>query len=284
MNMGKGILLGVIGVVGIGLAIFGIVLLCKHFKEQLDSMKVLSITAIVVVLSPYITYAIALLAREIKAFGWIEAVGSADAWIGFSGSIIGGSVTMLALYLTFRHEKEKDRQQYIDSIKPYISCRISNCDEDERMIEVGDCIENYGFIRCKMKNISCNIANVTFNDQYISVERENGVYEKQENLDQYGISIYSVQLDNGFFLAPKDDYKWNINFGIELDEEGKFKFVGNAFAFRYTVLFEITDVLKEDTYVFAFDIDINININTEGKPILFLENQQNTIIESKKHT
>ena len=278
MNMGNWILLCAL----VLFIMIGIVCLLKSFKEQLDSLKVLSITAIVVLLSPYFTYAIVLLARDMKGYGWIEAAGSADAWIGFSGSIIGGAVTMIALYLTFKHEQEKDRQQYIESIKPYISCRITNYDEDNRTINIGECVNNYGFIKCKMKNISNNIANIKLSDQYISLEIDKDVYERNESLDQYGISIHTVQLDSGFFLAPKDDYKWNTNLWIELDEDGNYKFDGSAFAFRYTITFEITDVLKADTYTFVFDFDININIDTEGNPVLFLDNQNNTIIETAK--
>lgn len=264
------------------LLVWGVGLLIKDFKELLDAKKVLRATAFVVIFAPIVTYIILYVSRMMKDYQWVDAIGSADAWIGFSGSIIGGSITMLALYLTFRHEREVGRQQYIDSIKPYISCRIANYNKDEQTIDVGKCIDDYGFIKCKMKNISNNIANISYGDQYVSLEREKGVYEKQENLNQFGISIYTVQLDTGFFLAPKDDYKWNVNFNIELDDEGNYKFKDSAFAFRYTILFEITDVLKADTYIFEFAFDININIDINGKPILFLDNQSNTILENAK--
>ncbi|MBQ3252185.1 MAG: hypothetical protein IJB02_02965 [Oscillospiraceae bacterium] len=271
-----------IGAVVLVISIWAVCMAVKDFKEQLNAMKVLRVTALVVILSPIITYAILDLSRMLKKYQFVEAIGSADAWIGFAGSIIGGSITMIALYLTFRHERDVGRQHYIESIKPYISCRVANYDEDDRTIDVGKCIEDYGFIKCKMKNISNSIANISYGDQYISLEQEKGVYEKQENLDQFGISIYTVQLDSGFFLAPKDDYKWNVNFNIELDDDGNYKFQDSAFAFRYTILFQITDALKADTYTFEFAFDININIDTNGKPILFLDNQSNTILENVK--
>lgn len=264
------------------LLVWGVSLLIKDFKELLDAKKVLRATAFVVIFAPIITYITLYVSRMMKDYQWVDAIGSADAWIGFSGSIIGGSITMLALYLTFRHEREVRWQQHIDSIKPYISCRIANYNKDEQTIDVGKCIDDYGFIKCKMKNISNNIANISYGDQYVCLEREKGVYEKQENLNQFGISIYTVQLDTGFFLTPKDDYKWNVNFNIELDDEGNYKFEDSAFAFRYTILFEITDVLKADTYIFEFAFDININIDINGKPILFLDNQSNTILENAK--
>ena len=264
--------------------ILGISLLAKDFKEMLDTKKVLRVTTIVVILSPIVTYFISLISRQLKEYSWMQAIGSADAWIGFAGSIIGGSMTMLALYLTFRNERDARRQQYIDSIKPYVSCRIDNYDQDERIIKIDNCINDYGFIKCKMKNISSNIANINYHDQYVSIEKEKGVYERQENLDQFGISIYTVQLDSGFFLEPKGDYQWNTNFLIELDDNGSYRFKDSSFAFRYTICFEITDVLKAETYIFEFDYDINVNIDINGKPILFLDNQSNIILEPSGST
>jgi hypothetical protein len=170
------------------LMIGGVGLVLKDFKEQLNSMKVLRVTAFVVISSPIITYAILDISRILKKYQLVEAIGSADAWIGFAGSIIGGSITMLALYLTFIHEREVGRQQYIESIKPYITCRISNYDEFERSIDVENCLNDYGFIQWKMKNISPNIANIRYIDQYVSIEHAKGEYVKQENLEQQDYS------------------------------------------------------------------------------------------------
>ena len=282
-DMKEMLILSSLYIVAFVLMILGVSLLAKDFKEMLDAKKVLRVTTIVVILSPIATYIILLFSRQIKEYSWMRAIGSADAWIGFAGSIIGGSMTMLALYLTFRHERDIQRQQYIDSIKPYVSCRVDSYDEDERTIKIGDCVNDYGYIKCKMKNISSNIANISYHEQYVSIEKEKGVYEKQENLDQFGISIYSVESDNGFFLGPKDDYHWNTNFLVELDNKGNYKFEDSAFAFRYTICFEITDVLKADTYIFEFDFDLNVNIDINGKPILFLENQRNVILEKSEN-
>ena len=266
----------------LALIILGIKIFVKDFIEQLDSLKVLSVTSILVIASPILTYGILSISRELRDDGIVEAIGSADAWIGFAGSIIGGAMTMLALYLTFRHEREVGRQQYIESMKPYISCRITSYDEDARTINIGNCVDEYDYIQCNMKNISSNIANINYYDQYASVEVEQGVYEKRENLAQYGISIYAIKLIDGFFLGPNDEYKWNVNFCIELDNEKNYKFEDSAFAFRYSMIFEVTDALKANTYFFEFNFDININIDTSGKPVLFLYNQNNAILEDVK--
>ena len=266
----------------LALMVLGAKIFIKDFIEQLDSLKVLRVTTFLVIASPILTYGMLSISRGLRDNGIVEAIGSADAWIGFAGSIIGGAMTMLALYLTFRHEREVGRQQYIESMKPYISCRIASYDEDARTINIGNCVDEHGYIQCKMKNISSNIANINYYDQYASIEIEQGVYEKRENLDQYGISIYAIKLNEGFFLGPNDDYKWDVNFCVELDNERNYKFESSAFAFRYTMIFEVTDALKANTYFFEFNFDININIDTNGRPVLFLDNQSNTILEDEK--
>ncbi len=47
-------------------------------------------------------------------------VGHSSDWIAFSGSIIGGMMTMLAVIYTIQHEKILRKQEQIDQIKPFI--------------------------------------------------------------------------------------------------------------------------------------------------------------------
>lgn len=257
--------------------ICSIILIVKEFKSKLDYIKVLIVTIFIIIFSPIFTYVLVMIARYLKNYQIIDAIGTSDAWIGFAGSIIGGSITMFALYLTFKHESRVREKNRIDSIKPYISCRISNYKEDERKIDIGECVNDYGHIQCVMKNISNNIGNIKFKEQFISREIEKNHFEKVYNLDQFGISTFAVQLDNGFFLAPHETYKWNINFGLVTDDVGNYKFENHCFSYIHTILFEITDVSNTDTYIFRFDFEVNINIDKNNKPTLFLEKQNNSI-------
>ena len=47
-------------------------------------------------------------------------VGNSADWIAFSGSIIGGMMTMLAVIFTIQHEKLLRNQEKIDQLKPFI--------------------------------------------------------------------------------------------------------------------------------------------------------------------
>lgn len=262
--------------------IYAFCLTVKEFKTQIDSRKVLRITFLWAIFSPLVVYLFVLCGRLCKTFDIIDAIGSSDAWIGFAGSIIGGAITMIALHITLAHESETREYDHIEAIKPYISCRISNYDAEKRTISVGECVNNYGYIKGIMKNISSNIGNIKFKDEEISIENAEGVYEKVDSLENLGISIYTVQLDNGFFLAPQDTYEWNTNFNLEVDGAGEFKLPDNAFSFKYSIFFDITNVSNTDTYTFQFDFEVNINIDINNNPIIFLEKQNNSILEPNK--
>ena len=98
--------------------------------------------------------------------------------------------------------------------------------------------------------------------------------------DEFGISIYTVAVNDGFFLAPNGKYNWNTNFSVDLNDEGTYMWEGPAFAFTHIIFFEYTDVANLQTYKHKFEFVININIDVENKLHFFLENISNTIKDS----
>lgn len=256
--------------------IYSIILIKKDLKSQLNSTKFLIASLFLIALSPVFTYIILIIAKFFKKFQVIDAIGTADAWISFAGSIVGGSITMFALYVTLKHESKIREKNYIDSIKPYVSCHIVNYKADKREIDIDECVNDFGHIQCIMKNISNNIGNIKLKDQFSGLKSEDNHFTKADIWEQFGISIYTVQVDDGFLLAPQESYKWDINFKLESNEDGKYKFKDGS-SFWYTILYEITDVSCIDTYTFRFDFEFCINIDNDDKPIIFLDRQNNSI-------
>ena len=84
----------------LALMVLGAKIFIKDFIEQLDSLKVLRVTTFLVIASPILTYGMLSISRGLRDSGIVEAIGSADAWIGFAGSIIGGAMTMLVANAT----------------------------------------------------------------------------------------------------------------------------------------------------------------------------------------
>lgn len=273
--MNSWIRLIVVVVVVITLFASVVYLLAKKLRSILKSNRLLVTTVLVVIVSVVGTYLVALF---FKRYEIIEQVGSADAWIGFAGTGMGGFITMLALYYTLKQNQELDQNNRSIILKPYVSCSIMNLDEEKHKILLYDYIENYDFIKCKMKNISGNIANgIKIVDEYSLMETDKDVYQRFDDLlDAYGISIYTVPINEGTFLAPQEEYNWKTNISIELDEDGEYKWHDVDFAFKHIVVFEFMDVENLQLYNHVFEYEININVDTEHKLHFFLLNIGNS--------
>ena len=263
-------------VITITLLAYAVYLLVKDFRANLKSNKLLATTIFVVLFSVVGTYIVALF---FKRFEIIEQVGSVDAWIGFAGAGMGGFITMLALYYTLKQNQEMSTSNRITMLKPYVSCSITNLDDKGPKILLSDYIGNYDFIKCKMKNISGNIANgIKIVDEYSLVETEIDIFHRFDDLlDMYGISIYTVSINDGTFLAPQDEYNWKTNICVELTEDGEYRWPDSAFAFKHIIIFEFKEFENLQTYNHVFEFEININVDTENKLHFFLWNISNSI-------
>lgn len=249
-------------------------------KNRFPWTLLLVVTAFIVVASPIATYFIALLCRDTTA---IPHLGSADAWIDFSGSIIGGSLTMLALAFTIHHERKVAEENERQNIRPTLFCKIKNevLADKYGQISLPDCVNNYDFIRWEMSNVSSNIADhIRIVDQQTYIRNENGDEEIDGNLllEDQGISIITVLVQDHISLEPNGSAMFQTNFGLETSEDGTFK-TGNAFDFVYTITIEYTDVKGIGVYKSKFTIRLNINIDVENKPCVFIESSSNTLLE-----
>lgn len=105
-------------------------------KMDNELERIWRITLVLIVMYTLLAFIASIVARFLvpKVF----YIGSIDAWIGFSGSILGGSLTMLALMFTIDHEKsirndEKSQRNYelaIQSI-PLLHVVVNQTDCDK---------------------------------------------------------------------------------------------------------------------------------------------------------
>lgn len=85
----------------------------KYIKD-----KIYFFTIFVLIASPLSIYIIVLLIGYFKPS--LIQVGDASDWIGFAGSIIGGSMTMFALIFTIQNEDTKRKSEELLRIMPFI--------------------------------------------------------------------------------------------------------------------------------------------------------------------
>lgn len=244
----------------------------KRFDKYIKSKNIFMATILLILAFLFITYLGAMVIKTFVSNSY--KVGSADAWIGFAGSVLGSSLTMLALFFTLKHNEEIHKASQTRQIKPYISCDITNYDANKREIMIENCINNYGFIDFKMRNVSGNIANeIKSTEEYSMIENE----RISDLLERYGISIHTVALDESIFLAPNDEYYWRTNIAIETDESGEYIFGDSDFCFKHVIVFEFTDSAGLQRYKLRFEYEININVDVNDNLHFFKHSAGNYI-------
>lgn len=249
--------------------------LIKDFNKNLKSKKLFETTLFVIFVFLFAASTFALIAKE---FPVVATVGSVDAWIGFAGSAMGGCITMLALYFTLKNSEERIQKSQIAALKPCIVCHITNLNPEKTEILIDDyIIEDLAFITCDMRNVSNNIANeIRIVDEFSSIENENGIVERFDQLEEaFGISIYTVSINSGTFLAPQESYNWNTIFHLKSNANGTYKWDGPSFIFQHTIVFSFSDISNTKTYTQRFEYVININMDTENNLLFFLEDVGN---------
>ncbi|MHC1735211.1 MAG: hypothetical protein AB9921_06015 [Erysipelotrichaceae bacterium] len=87
--------------------LLSIIILLKNLSDEYE--KIIKITVLLIISFTVFAYLAALFSKTVipKVF----AVGSVDAWIGFAGSILGGSITMVALIFTLLGDTRKSIEQ-----------------------------------------------------------------------------------------------------------------------------------------------------------------------------
>ncbi|MEF9853910.1 MAG: hypothetical protein RR787_08020 [Hydrogenoanaerobacterium sp.] len=210
-------------------------------------------------------------------------VGSIDAWIGFSGSILGGGITMFALLLTFKHEKAVAESNNALSIRPCIIGEFTCYDHESKELIIADCINNYGFINWKMTNITENLANkVTICDEYSLVlsEYPDNYIRKDDLYEEFGISIYTTLIEDYVVIKPRGEQDYKTNLSIDMNNLAQYSFEGSAFMFKHAIVFQYRDITDKQTYKTKFEFGININVDVDNHLHFFLWSVGNTMLDT----
>ena len=251
-------------------------------KRQLISFtsKTILIALAILIFSPLLTYLIILFIQNTPIKN-LPHIGSVDTWISFAGSIIGGSITMVALALTINYESEARKKEELRQIKPVLVGEPIYLEDSwgrvSKEFNVNGCIEQDVQLPWMIKNVSNNIANnLSIIREYIYLynTKTNSYDIEKQGLYSYGITMLQVILDNNFLLEPNSYQNFNTNFKCEYDNNGEFMF-GNAFNFLYVKKYSYTDVRNIVTYENLFKMELNINIDVDNKLHLFIGNYYN---------
>lgn len=210
----------------------------------------------------------------------LDIVGSIDSWIGFLGSILGAILTVVILYFTIVENE-------IDKNRPSVIGELSNIIYDDRLkkLDLKNYINNYDFICWKYINISQNIVNgLTITNEIFEVYDEKlKIYIKYKDIyENFGISMYTVLLEEYGILKPNGYEEMKTNISIDRNDNGVYKFIGSgkssSFSFKHILTITYSDITEKNKYKTLFEYEILINLDTNNNLVFFVQNTKNKSI------
>lgn len=175
-------------------------------------------------------------------------IGSSDGWLSFIGSIIGGFLSMIALFFIIKHERNQNDLLFSQQIMPILICENDKENLNSTL---------YGLLNIKLDNVSNNLLlNLKLNKILVST------YPDLISMKMNNSNFSSKTLDNSFVLKTNvikpnsNQYLGNIRFK-EPDayfRDTRIKYVNVIYYFSYT------DIYSKNTYY----LDYKLNIITQN--------------------
>jgi len=250
----------------------------KNKEKNNSTICIAIIVILVLIFSPICTYLIASLFKNNHSF--IPAVGTANAWIGFAGSVIGGSMTIIVLYFTVKRAQKEAKSYKKQLIKPSLYCELKNVDDNNRFI-LEEPQNDYSRIEWKIINTSSNPAyNVKIieeNDYIYDTSNDKWRKIKDDFYTYYGISIFTVRVYESMFVPPNKSQTCYTNFYFEKNEKTYNLWHGKTF--MHSIVFEYYDASNENKYVSEFVFEMHILFTVDDDVHYMLANTYTKILE-----
>lgn len=227
------------------------------FSSENDTLidRIFNFTVFIIFNSPLAIYTIILIFRTFDE-SFIK-VGNSSVWIGFAGSIIGGSMTMFAIIFTIRNQDRIESKKVI----PHISIDLSELYNIENDLLVTTIRLNYEKIQLGGHDscwINFNLTNksdhIAKDFKIISVQsinydsNRNPTYQNQEyefiNTNNVNLLTYDNQLNIKIFFDHKD-YNLYQCFDILFITEHTDIFNINKYKSRFMFKFCLVEVQEQ---------------------------------------
>lgn len=124
-------------------------------------------------------------------------IGTADGWLAFFGSIIGGLITMFSLFYSIRHMNYQNREAFNQKIMPILVCENDNSDSYDDLIKL---------LNIKLTNTS---ENTLLNLQLKSIMLLGYQNLEDKKSQKYKFSSHT---DNSNFTLKSNSIKPNCTF------------------------------------------------------------------------
>ena len=241
------------------ITIFNLFNIYKLFFTEEYKYNISESIILVIFLSPFVsfllTYIFVYFGRIISSVQQLK-IGTSDSWISFFGSITGGLVTMIALYLTIRNEDEKKQKEMNErerkEIEPLISLSTSwnvyYHDEWHGSLIVNN-YSSYPAINFKLNHVKIDGMKVSDDDlRDVMNQLIRGVNVEPHSVNMYIIDFSTLIKDELIteYVTPKDKEMFTIVISFDYNDL--------RFKYRYfeeiTIVFTIRLGSKENSYTY----------------------------------
>lgn len=246
--------------------------------------RIILITSLIFVLSAPLTYFIIFCIDKVLLpnFPWIIIEGSKDAWISFFANIFSGIITMLALFITIKHENISYNREQTKLIRPFIVATPLFEKEFMNSVHENSCFYPISF---RVENISNNLVKdlQIVDEQVYEYNPTSKKYDLNQQVllsnNQTHYSIFTVLLESRTMIKPLASYDFQTNFLID---DYSVTSESSAHSFKVFVILKYRDIMDKVEYTHKVEYELFINYTNTGNFILFTDNIQNTLLEEKK--
>ena len=201
----------------IGIIVFNIDATAE--SEAID--RVISFTMLIVFASPILAYMFVIVASKLPEL--FIRFGSKDAWIGFLGSIIGGSMTMFAVAFTIIDQNNKRDQD--EAKRKAVQDERDKKDEDILKHQIMpiptiEFVQDVGSINTEMNYlVGFNLSNHSSNAVFVSsISIKKISYSKSYVADKESVEIKDAEIMNAGEIVIAGNHSTNIPITI-LDKD-----------------------------------------------------------------
>ncbi len=237
--------------------------------------NILGITIIVLITSPFLVYSTVLLVRVLRpnVNSLPIVVGDSNTWISFAGSIIGGSMVMIALFFTIK--SQNDNLKY--SLIPNIDIFVLNSSNSEKILHPLN-------LEIKLLNTSPNPAKdieVIFHnfETYMLSESSNEITitEHHDKIVNYLHQLFQNYTFN--YLPSQKFTKHEISLYELFNDENLNGLSKNRFYLLFTVSVVFYDLHGSQKYIVRKNIELDISTLRKDEHLVKISSEENCEFE-----
>lgn len=221
--------------------------------------------------APTIVYSIVIVIILINKNNQLLKVADSSTWILFAGSVIGGLMTMLAVYFSIKSSENTTKQQ-IEKINEQLSDSRAQFEKQLEIYSINERNRLFPYFKCKFKRDQYNHSKY-FDFDIVNISpypiRNLVIKNTSEVYGNISLVVVSKTIN---FLPPNEVQSFNVD--VDSSRVGRFEH-----KLKITIEFQYYDLLLNGPYLHITHIDFGL-VTIEKETFAKIENY----LTSREHS